>query len=659
MHDASRETDAAELIWPAVEHGDLRAFLTLAEELHFGRTAERLGITRSRVSQIIRTLEARVGGRLFARTSRQVRITPLGADLAGRLEVAHAELLAGLERTATSTNEVAGLLRLGVTVTTDLRAVHSLIDAFHRQHPECEARIEEIGYWQPYEPLRHGDIDVICNWLAVDEPDLTVGPVIGHYARVLAVGAGHRLADRSSVSIEDLAEERINRAPSWYPRALEDAIHPPSTPSGRPIQRTEEFDTPAQVAARIARGEIVCPTMAGLRTWKDRDGIVVIPFRDLPALPLGLIWCTAHENARIRALARVAASRGSTPAEPTLDPAVTGPGRDASATWRPRRAADMATVELAELRAFFTLADELNFGRTADRLGINTSRVSQIIRALEARVGGRLFDRTSRQVTLTPLGRQLLEDAQPSYIQLGRALCDAREAASGIAGVLRVGSYFSLNLGPHWFGIVNEFEHRHPACRVSFTETEIHRNYLDRLRAGDVEMLAARLPLEQPDIAIGPVLTHERRVLMVAKHDPLARLEQAGVDDFADRLIDYPPDYPREMVDAFVPPTSPSGRPMRRIPTTSWQEMMLRVARGEMVHATVQSLADHARHPNVAFVPISDLPPSETALVWLTANHSPKIKAFAHIAAEVIRAPDRQAGGRPPTARGEARLQPA
>jgi hypothetical protein len=62
-----------DLMWPAVELREIRAFLTLAEELHFGRAAERLELSSSRLSQTIRTLEAHVGRRLFERTSRRVR----------------------------------------------------------------------------------------------------------------------------------------------------------------------------------------------------------------------------------------------------------------------------------------------------------------------------------------------------------------------------------------------------------------------------------------------------------------------------------------------------------------------------------------------------------------------------------------------------------
>ena len=75
--------------WPSVELRELRVFLTLAEELHFGRTAERLEITPSYASQTIRTLEARIGGRLFDRTSRRVKLTPLGARLAAQARPAY------------------------------------------------------------------------------------------------------------------------------------------------------------------------------------------------------------------------------------------------------------------------------------------------------------------------------------------------------------------------------------------------------------------------------------------------------------------------------------------------------------------------------------------------------------------------------------------
>ncbi|MBE1592110.1 LysR family transcriptional regulator [Nonomuraea angiospora] len=71
-----------------VELRDIEIFLTLAEELHFSRTAERLHITQARVSQAIKKQERSIGAALFERSSRQVRLTPLGEQL-------HRDLSAG------------------------------------------------------------------------------------------------------------------------------------------------------------------------------------------------------------------------------------------------------------------------------------------------------------------------------------------------------------------------------------------------------------------------------------------------------------------------------------------------------------------------------------------------------------------------------------
>ena len=63
-------------------------------------------------------------------------------------------------------------------------------------------------------------------------------------------------------------------------------------------------------------------------------------------------------------------------------------------------------MERREIEIFLTLADELHFGRTAERLLVSTARVSQTIKNLERRFGALLFERTSRRVTLTPVGRR-------------------------------------------------------------------------------------------------------------------------------------------------------------------------------------------------------------------------------------------------------------
>jgi DNA-binding transcriptional LysR family regulator len=286
----------------------------LCGELHFGRTAQRLYLTQPRVSRLLAALEREIGGALFDRTSRRVRLTPLGRGLRDELAPAHTALLAAVANARTAARDPAGLLRIGFTQTTQAAAV-ALADALESQRQEHHIELQEVSIADPYSPLRRDEIDVLVNWLAVDEPDLTVGPAIDHLQRVLAVSPTHPLADRTSVSIEDVPDYRVRAFPTDIPQALWEAIIPTHTPSGRPIPRTETPPTAtersiSEVIADVARGTIVHPTV-DIPHFRGYDNIVLVPIRDLPPLPLGLIWCTAHENARIRALAEVASHLAS------------------------------------------------------------------------------------------------------------------------------------------------------------------------------------------------------------------------------------------------------------------------------------------------------------------------------------------------------------
>ena len=293
-----------------------------------------------------------------------------------------------------------------------------------------------------------------------------------------------------------------------------------------------------------------------------------------------------------------------------------------------------ASVELRELRVFLALAEELHFGRTGERLGITHSRVSQTIRTLEARIGGRLFERTSRRVRLTPVGEELRRRIAPAYEQLERAYADVRELAIGAAGTLRLGVYAYPAGGPRMLEIIKSFESRHPACKVQVTETGFVRDQLDWLRHDELDLLVMHLPTTDPDVAIGPVLTVEERVLAVAVDHPLARQSSVCVEDLADYTTTYLPTLPREWMDSFSPTRTPSGRPIHRVRISSIGEAAVRAATGELVHPTVRGFFDHYPHPGVTAIPIRDLPPSASGLVWLKARTSLKVQAFAQAAAE-------------------------
>jgi hypothetical protein len=107
------------------------------------------------------------------------------------------------------------------------------------------------------------------------------------------------------VSVEDLGDEEVHQNAPGFPAEVYDAIVPPVTPAGRPIRRTYPWTDDEDVLTAVARGQIVHPSFAGM-PLATRPDLVHVPIRDLPPLPVGLIWRTVHHNARIRALAATA-----------------------------------------------------------------------------------------------------------------------------------------------------------------------------------------------------------------------------------------------------------------------------------------------------------------------------------------------------------------
>jgi DNA-binding transcriptional LysR family regulator len=290
-----------------MDTAEIEVFLVLAEELHFGRTAERLRLPQPRVSRLVAALEHRTGGALFERTSRRVRLTPLGQQLASQLRPAYTQLVAALDDARAVAVRAEGVIRIGFSPTSNTGTLTRLVGAFEARNAGCRAVLEPVSNFDPYTPLRRGDVDVLVNWLAVDEPDLTAGPVVEERDRVLAVACSDPLAGRSSVCLEDLADREVALFTPPFPPALYDAIIPPCTPSGQAIRRTQPVRSIHELVALVAHGRIVHPTASGI-PMLVRDDIALIPLSGLPPLPLGLIWCTAHHNARIQALAETARS---------------------------------------------------------------------------------------------------------------------------------------------------------------------------------------------------------------------------------------------------------------------------------------------------------------------------------------------------------------
>lgn len=294
------------------------------------------------------------------------------------------------------------------------------------------------------------------------------------------------------------------------------------------------------------------------------------------------------------------------------------------------------SIELRDVRVFLTLADELHFSRTGERLGLTPSRVSQTIRTLERRVGGRLFERTSRTVSLTALGTQLRRSMLPAYQQMKQAFNDARAMTTGFTGTVRIGMYSPANGGPHLLEILARFKEEHSNYDVELVDTGFDHSQFDWLRRDRVDMLAMRLPISEPGVVVGPTLSREPRVVAVAEEHPLALRDEVTPDDLVDDAVTIVPSLPADLMSAWFPPVSASGRRFDRVELHSVNEAFMRVAAGEVVHPTVRSVAAFHSTRGIALIPLRGLPPSETALVWLTERTSQATDAFVTCANDVL-----------------------
>ncbi|GGL56301.1 LysR family transcriptional regulator [Planomonospora parontospora subsp. antibiotica] len=294
-----------------VELRDIEIFLTLAEELHFGRAAERLHVSVARVSQAIKKQERAIGAELFARNSRSVRLTPLGEQLRDDLRQVYQGLTQTLDRARLAARGKTGTLRVSL-FPANVQELRRYWETFRTRHPQWELRLRRSAYRDPFAQLRSGEADILVTWPPVEEPDLTMGPLLFAEPRVLAVAGDHALTRWSSVSLEAVGDFRHVAAES-APGYWLDHYVPEVTPGGRAIDRTAIVDGIEDTFMSTAMGETVALFPVHVSRYYPRPDIVYLPVRDMDALPYGLVWRSEAENDMIRAFARVVRDLGPLP----------------------------------------------------------------------------------------------------------------------------------------------------------------------------------------------------------------------------------------------------------------------------------------------------------------------------------------------------------
>ncbi|MGK5553379.1 LysR family transcriptional regulator [Actinomadura kijaniata] len=295
-----------------MEMREIEAFLEVARELHFGRAAGRLGVSTPRVSQAVRALERRVGAPLFERTSRRVRLTPLGERLRAELQPAYRRMERALEEARSGAG--AEVLRVGVATSLPAAVVDGPIRAFERARPRCAV----VRSAHPNtDPARWGDrwpVDVFVGWLPADPARVEamgfhVGPAWFRRERAALVAAGHPLGRRASVDVEELAGQDL-LYPSGMPPRLADLWTPPATPGGVPLRRVPRHRSASleEAVVLVAGGDVVHLTVTAVRP--DDPRVVTVPVSGLPPMVCAPVWSADAGGAAVHDFARITAGGG-------------------------------------------------------------------------------------------------------------------------------------------------------------------------------------------------------------------------------------------------------------------------------------------------------------------------------------------------------------
>ncbi|EFL40273.1 LysR family transcriptional regulator, partial [Streptomyces griseoflavus Tu4000] len=164
------------------------------------------------------------------------------------------------------------------------------------------------------------------------------------------------------------------------------------------------------------------------------------------------------------------------------------------------------------LECFVAVAEESHFGRAAARLGMAQPPLSQRIQRLERELGVRLFERTSRQVTITEAGRLLLAEARELLARSESFLATARRVRDGETGLLRAALPPDLS-GETVAALLADFGRRHSGLELELHELPTAQQ-LARLAAHELDVGVVHHPCDVSGLELGPVLRRELGVLL-------------------------------------------------------------------------------------------------------------------------------------------------
>jgi DNA-binding transcriptional LysR family regulator len=200
----------------------LRYFVAVAEELHFGRAAERLHMAQPPLSQQIKGLEQELGVQLFARTRRRVELTPAGKLFLDEARLTLQQAVRAQRIAVEADRGLRGRLRIGFVMSASYSILPVVIRRFRRENPFIELELVEMTPSRQIEALESGTIDA-----GILRPPVESGlplETILEEPLVLALPLDHRRAGQKAVELKSLSEEAFVLFPRHHGPGIFDVV---------------------------------------------------------------------------------------------------------------------------------------------------------------------------------------------------------------------------------------------------------------------------------------------------------------------------------------------------------------------------------------------------------------------------------------------------
>lgn len=282
-------------------------------------------------------------------------------------------------------------------------------------------------------------------------------------------------------------------------------------------------------------------------------------------------------------------------------------------------------MDLHSLRQFVAVAQELHFGRAAQRLGMAQPPLSQAVRRLEAKVGLQLFNRTRRRVELTDAGRYLLGEAQRLLTQAQGVQSTMQAIAQGQAGEVRIG-YSAPAIHGFLAGELRRFRNDHPDIRLALRELTSDEQIVElqarRLHVGFLQLFG------DGDGLFSDVIFREPFLLAIPRRHALARKRTIRLRDLNQvECIRFPrdvrPSYQRWILQVM---RDQGLEPQVSVESTSGYANVALVSAGHGVSFAPRSMTRWP-YPGVVYRPFADpLPPIQSHMVWAESPPPPHVQ---------------------------------